>query len=86
MHGGLDTWQRLFDATRPSLNLVEVVDGAHHFLSVILHYPVRAPVFLREAEVTQKPALYYNRPRFEAWLRFAPTVMLCHGHDGEWMS
>ena len=67
MFGGLDTWQRLSDATRPSLNLVEVVDEAHRFLSVVLHYPVRAPVFLREAEVTQKPALSYSQPRFEAW-------------------
>ena len=77
MYGGLDTWQRLSDATRP-LNLVEAVDEAHRFLSVVLHYPVRAPVFLKEAEVTQKPALSYNRPRFEAWSLFAPTVVGYH--------
>lgn len=67
MYGGLDTWQHLYDATRPSLNLVEVVDEALHFPSVVLHYPVRAPVFLKGAEVGQKPALLYSRPRSEAW-------------------
>ena len=67
MYGGLDTWQHLSDATRPSLSLVEVVDGALHSPSAVLHYPVRAPVFSKEAEVEQKPALWYSRPRFEVW-------------------
>ena len=71
MYGGLDTWQRLSDATRPSLNLVEVVDEALRFLSAVLHYPVRAPEFLREGEEGQKPALSCNRPQFAAWSRFA---------------
>jgi hypothetical protein len=81
MYGGLDTWRHLSDATRLPSNLVEVVDEVHRFLSAVLHYPVRAPVFLKEAEVAQKPALLCNRPQFEAWSRFAPTVV---GYEGEW--
>jgi hypothetical protein len=45
MHEGLDTWQRLSDATRPSWNLAGAVDEALHFLSAVLHCLVRAPVF-----------------------------------------
>jgi hypothetical protein len=87
MYGGLDTWQRLTDATRPSLNLVEAGDEAHHSPSVVLRYPVRAPVFSKEAEVMQKPALSYNRPRFGAWSRFAPAdvdVMRVNGRDEDY--
>ena len=75
MCGGLDTWRRHCDATRPSSSLVEVVDEAHRFLSAVLHYPVRAPVFLREAEAGQTPALLYNRRQFEALSRSVRAVV-----------
>jgi hypothetical protein len=40
-----------FDATRLSLNQVEVDDEAHHSLFVASHCPVRVPVFLKGAAV-----------------------------------
>jgi hypothetical protein len=66
MYGGLDTWQRLSDAMRPSLNLAEVAYEALHFPSVVLHYLVRAPVFSRVEEAKQKPVLWYILLRFGA--------------------